>query len=82
MKEDSKKDEKIALISYIKKSDRWIINNGCSNPMTSDKDKFQDIGPYKCGCVKFGNDIPCVVKGKGTIQLTNKIKCENVYWVE
>ena len=50
--------------------------------MTSDKDKFLGIAPNNGGCVKFGNDIPCVVKGKGTIQLTDKIKCENVYWVE
>ena len=50
--------------------------------MTGDKNKFENIGPYKIGCVKFGNDIPCVVKGKGTIQLTDKIKCDNVYWVE
>ena len=47
--------------------------------MTGDKDKFEDIGPYKGGCVKFGNDNPCIVKGKGTIQLTDKIKCDNVY---
>ena len=47
--------------------------------MTGDKDKFEDIGPYKGGHVKFGNDIPCVVKGKGTIQLTNKITWDNVY---
>ena len=47
--------------------------------MISDKDKFEDIGPYKGGCVKFGNDIPCVVKDKGTIQLIDKIKCGNFY---
>ena len=46
--------------------------------MTSDKEKFEDIGPYNGGFVKFGNDIPCVIKGKGTIQLTDKITCKNV----
>lgn len=50
--------------------------------MTGDKEKFKDIDSYTRGCVKFGNDIPCVIKGKGTIQLTNKITCENVYQVE
>ena len=67
MKEDSDEDEKTELISYVNKSNRWIINSGCSNHMTGDRDKFEDIGPYKGGCVKFGNDIPCVVKGKGSI---------------
>lgn len=35
--------------------------------MTSDKQKMEDIGPYKGRCVKFGNDIQCVIKGEGTI---------------
>ena len=50
--------------------------------MTCDRNKFEDIGPYKGGYIKFGNDIPCIVKGKGAIQLIEKIKCDNVYWVE
>ena len=82
MKEESDEDEKTTLFSYVNKSDRWIIDNGCSNHMNGDKDKFEDIGLYNGGCVKFGNDIPCAIKGKGTIQLIDKITCENVYWVE
>ena len=77
MKEDSDEDEKTTLISYMNK-----IDSGCSNHMTSDKEKFEDIGPYNSGCVKFGNDMPCVIKGKGTIQLTDKITCDNVYRIE
>jgi len=50
--------------------------------LIGDKDKFIDIGPYNGGCVKFGIDIPCVIKGKSTIQPTDKITCDNVYWVE
>lgn len=46
------------------------------------KAKFEDIGPYKGGCVKFDNHIPCLVKHKGTIQLIDKIPCDNVYQVE
>lgn len=49
--------------------------------MTDDKDKFEDISTYKGGYVKFYNDNPCFVKGNGTIQLTNKITCDNFYWV-
>ena len=82
MKEDSGEDDKTTLISYVNKSDRWIIDSGFSNHMTGDRYKFGDIGPHKGGCVKFSNDIPYVVKGKGTIQLTDKIKCDNVYWVK
>lgn len=82
MKEYFNEDEKIDLILYVNKSDQWIIDSGCYNHMIGDRNKFEDIGPYKGGCVKFGNDILCVVKGKGKIQLNEKIKCENVYWVE
>ena len=30
----------------------------------------------------FGNDIPCPIKGKGLIGLTDKRKCDNACWVE
>lgn len=63
MKEDSDEDEKIALVSYVNKSERWITSNGCSNHMSGDKSKFESIGPYKGGYVKFSNDVPCFVKG-------------------
>ena len=36
MKEDYDEDYKTTLISYVNKSDRWIIDSGCSNYMTSD----------------------------------------------
>lgn len=66
----------------MSKGDRWIIDSGCSHHMTGDKSKFETMEPYKVSCVKFGNDAPCLVKGKWLIQLTDKIKCDNIYWVE
>ena len=82
MKEDSDEDEKTTLISCMNKSDRWIIDSGFSNHMIGDKSKFEDIKPYKGSYVKFDNDAPCPMKGKGSIQLTDKIKCNNIYQVE
>ena len=79
MKEDSNEDEKTTLISYVNKSDIWIINISCSNHMTSDKSKIKTIGPYKGSCVSFGNNVSCLVKGKGSINLVHKIKCDNAY---
>ena len=46
--------------------------------MSSDRSKFEDIGPYKGGYVKFGNDVPCLVKGNRSIQLTDKMKGETI----
>ena len=34
MKEDYDEDEETTLISYVNKSDRWIIDSGFSNNMT------------------------------------------------
>ena len=73
MKEDFDEDEKTTLIYYVNKSDRLIIDSECSNHMTIDKGKIEDIGPYNGGCIKFGNSILFVRKDKGKIQLTNKI---------
>ena len=50
--------------------------------MTSDKIKFETFEHYNGKSVRFGNDVPCLVKGKGSIRLTNKITCENANWVE
>ncbi|GLJ31301.1 hypothetical protein SUGI_0627870 [Cryptomeria japonica] len=38
-------------------------------------------GKYR-GVVRFGNDSPCMVKGKGTISLNGKRSADDVYWVE
>ena len=40
MKDDSNQDEATALIHYVNRSERWIIDNGCSHHMTGDKSKF------------------------------------------
>jgi hypothetical protein len=50
--------------------------------MTGDKDKFETLNQCKGGYVKFGNDSPCLIKGNGLINLTNKIRCDDVYWVD
>ena len=67
MKEDFDEDEQTILIYNVNKSDRWIIDSEFSNHMTSDKEKIEDIGPYNGGCVKFGKDTPCVIKGEVSI---------------
>lgn len=44
--------------------------------------KFENLEHYKGGSVKFCNDAPCLVKGKGPIKLIDEIRCDNAYWVE
>ena len=34
------------------------------------------------GSVRFGNNEPCLIKGKGRISLTKELICDNAYWVD
>ena len=37
-----------------------------------DKSKFITFTQYDGNSVRFGNDAPCLIKGKGSIKLTKK----------
>ena len=37
---------------------------------------------YDGGGVRFGNNEPCWIKGRGRISLTKELVCDNAYWVE
>ena len=50
--------------------------------MSGDKSKFITLTSYDGNSVRFGNDAPCLIKGKGSITLTDKILCDNAYYVE
>ena len=43
---------------------------------------FITFTQYDGNSVRFGNDAPCLIKGKGRIKLTEKISCDNAYYVE
>ena len=50
--------------------------------MTRDKIKFVTLTCYDGNSVRFGNDAPCLIKGKGSIKLIDKISCNNAYYAE
>ena len=66
----------MALISHVSKNDTWIIDSGCSHHMTRDRTKFEY---YDGGSVRFENNEPCCIKGKGHISLTNELICYKAY---
>ena len=80
--ESNDEEDKMALISHVHKNDTWIIDSGCSHHMTRDRIKFEHFEHYDGGSVRFGNNEPCRIKGKGRISLTNELVCDNAYWVE
>ena len=44
--------------------------------------KFITLTSYDGNSVRFGNDAPRLIKGKVSIKLTDKISCDNAYYVE
>ena len=50
--------------------------------MTGDKSKFITLNFYDGISVRFGNDAPCLIKGKCPIKITDNILCYNAYYVE
>ena len=50
--------------------------------LSGDKSKFVTLSYYDGNSVRFGKDAPCLIKGKGSIKLIDKISCDNVYYVE
>lgn len=71
-----------SLVSRINNSNEWIIDSGCSHHMIGDRRKFLSLEEYDGGVVQFGNDAPCMVKGKGYISLNGKRSADDVYWGE
>ena len=67
---------------FVNKNDKWIIDSGCSHHMIGDKSKFTALSHYDGNSVRFGNDAPCLIKGKGSIKLTKETSCDNAYYVE
>ena len=71
MKDESNEDEATTLVTCMNKNDRWNIDIGCSHDMTGDKSKLIILNCYEENSIRFGNDAPCLIKGKGSIKLTD-----------
>lgn len=50
--------------------------------MIGDKEKIISLEEFDGGVVRFGNNSPCMVKGKGSISLNGKSNADDIYWVE
>ena len=65
----------------VNKNDRWVIDSGCLDYMTRENSKVITLNYYDGNSVKFGNDTSCLIKGKSSIKLIEKISCDNAYYV-
>ena len=82
MKDELDEDEAAALVTYVNKSDKWMIDNGCSHHMIGDKSKFVTLTQHDENSVRFRNDALCLIKEKGYIKLIENISCDNAYYVK
>ena len=72
MKDESDEDEATTLVTYVNKNDEWIIESGFLHHMIGYKGKFTTLNHYDGNSVRFGNDAPCLIKGKDSIKLIEK----------
>ena len=49
----------------------WLIDSGCTNHMTHDKELFKELRTTDVKRVRIGNGEHLAVKGKGTIAITS-----------
>jgi len=56
--------------SSIKLSENWLIDSGCTNHMTHNKNLFRELSNANSTKVRVGNGNYIVVKGKGTIAIS------------
>ncbi|KAE8687773.1 aspartate and glycine-rich protein-like [Hibiscus syriacus] len=52
-------------------NENWLIDSGCTNHMTHDKELFRDLKPTNITKVRIGNGDYICVKGKGIISIAS-----------
>lgn len=81
-------EEKIVPSNYEDNNSEynvWYLDNGASNHMSGDKRYFSFIDDSISGKVRFGDDSQIDIRGKGTIEFTDKNgeprKITEVYYI-
>ncbi|XP_019251087.1 PREDICTED: uncharacterized protein LOC109230005 [Nicotiana attenuata] len=59
----------VATILSTKKSDFWLIDSGCKNHMTYDRNLFKEFTSIGNKKVRIGNGDYILAKGKGTVAI-------------
>ena len=71
---DHEEEDKLFVatcFSGIGSSESWLIDSGCTNHMTYDKDLFRELGSTNTSKVRIGNGEYITVEGKGTIVISS-----------
>ncbi|KAK9148785.1 hypothetical protein Scep_007542 [Stephania cephalantha] len=69
---DQEEDEHLFVASCFatsSTSDKWLVDSGCTNHMTFDRDLFRELDTSVTSKVRIGNGEYLAVKGKGTVEI-------------
>jgi hypothetical protein len=82
IKEEEPVCEEKTLVSHVEKKSEWIIDSGCSHHMTSDRHNFVKLNKYDGGIVKFANNTPRLIIGRGPISFDGKTYIDDVLFFD
>ena len=57
----------------------WLIDSGCTNHMTYDRELFRELGETTISKVRIGNGARIAVKGKGTVAIEGYTGLKLIY---
>ncbi|KAL4036909.1 hypothetical protein IC575_000487 [Cucumis melo] len=71
--EEEEEDQLFVATCFVggESNESWLIDSGCTNHMTHDKELFKDLKPTNITKVRIGNGDYISVKGKGTIAIAS-----------
>lgn len=81
-KDKAESSEIVQTALHAEWKNLWVVDSGCSNHMTSDKKKFIKLEDWNGGSVRFRDNSSIKIKGKGTLNIDEKLKEKDVYYVE
>ena len=70
--EDQPQEEQLFAVSCFaanSSTESWLIDSGCTNHMTYDREIFRELDKTTLSKVKIGNGAYIAVKGKGTVAI-------------
>ena len=58
--------------SNIESNQNWLLDSGCTNHMTNNKDLFKELSNISTLKVRVGDDKFITMNGKGTVAISTK----------
>nr|KYP62109.1 Retrovirus-related Pol polyprotein from transposon TNT 1-94 [Cajanus cajan] len=79
---DQEEEDQLFVATCFSSSDSsesWLIDSGCTNHMTHDKELFKELKGTETSKVRIGNGQHIAVKGKGTIAIESCLGTKLIY---